>query len=233
MSATAGTLYGIGVGPGDPELITLKAARLIAAAAVVAYPSNPEGASRALAVGEPHIAPTAGRLPLVMDFAPDRRSALAAYDAGAIEIAAHLAAGRDVAVLCEGDPLFYGSFTYLLEKLAGQQIVVVPGVTSPAACAAVAARPLSQGDETFLALPATLPEDRLTALLAVSDAVAVMKIGRHLAKVARALTAAGLADGARCVVDAGSADQRVLTLPEAEASGVPYFSLILSRRRRT
>lgn len=228
-----GTLYGIGVGPGDPELLTLKAARLIAATPVIAYPANPRGDSQARTIAAAHIRDDALHLPLVMDFAIDRTQANAAYDAGTIAIAGHLAAGRDVALLCEGDPLLYGSFTYVLDRLpAATPVEIVPGISALTACAAEARRVLCQGDEPLLALPATLDEEALIAALRPVASVALFKVGRHLEKVSRALTAAGMADNALCVIEAGRPTMRLIPLTEALASGhgVPYFTLLLSRR---
>ncbi len=226
-----GTVWGIGLGPGDPDLLTLKAARLLGRLPVIAYPQNPKGVSLALTIAAPHLSATAAHLPMVMDFAVDRTMALTAYDQGTDAIVAHVRAGRDVGVLCEGDPMTYGSFAYVLERLPEDlTVAVVPGVSAPAACAAAAARPLALGDEPLLCLPATLPEDRLRALLGSVPACALFKVGRHLDKTVRVLTACGLADGAVCVVRASHADQRILSLAEAQAQGVPYFSMLLARR---
>lgn len=233
MTAASGTLVGVGVGPGDPELVTLKALRLIRETPVLAWPANPQGHSMARAVVASFIPPGKTEIAITMDFVSrGRHSAHAAYDAAAADIAAHLAAGRDVAVLCEGDPLFYGSFAYVLERLEGRfPVAVVPGITSPTACAAVAARPLALLDEVLTVLPATLPEEVLETRLAATDAAAIMKLGRHLPKVAAVLDRLGLGTAARVVVRAGHADQRLLTVPEALAEGVPYFSLLLVRKR--
>lgn len=232
MSAP-GTLIGVGVGPGDPELVTLKALRVIRKAPVLAWPANPDGHSMARAVVASWIPPGKVEIAVTMDFVSrGRSSANAAYDAAAEAIAGHLDAGRDVAVLCEGDPLFYGSFAYILARLEGRYPVsVVPGITSMTACAAVAARPVVLLDEVLTVLPATLAEDVLEARLAAADAAAIMKLGRHLPKVAAVLGRLGLAEAARIVVRAGHADQRLFTLPEALAAGVPYFSLLLVRKR--
>ncbi|MEX0860414.1 MAG: SAM-dependent methyltransferase, partial [Cucumibacter sp.] len=134
----------IGVGPGDPELLTLKATRLIAAAAVVAYPHKPGEASLAFDIAKSHVSPRAVRLPVDIPMSVEPGPAQAAYDAIAETLAAHVTAGRSVAWLCEGDPLFYGSAIYLLDRLAGRiRVEVVPGVTSLTAAAAAAARPLA------------------------------------------------------------------------------------------
>lgn len=228
------TLYGIGVGPGDPDLLTLKAARLLASVPVVAYPANPQGESLALSIAGGHVGPDAIHLPMVMAFTVDRQSAHAAYDQGAREITAHLHAGRDVAVLCEGDPLLFGSFAYVLDRMPdGTAVEVIPGVSSLTACAAVARRPLALGDQPLLCLPGTLPREALDAALAGVAAVAVFKVGRHLPKVVAALTQAGLDAHAVCVIRAGQPEQRLLTLAEAQDQGLPYFAMILARRPAT
>jgi len=234
-STALGTLYGVGVGPGDPELLTLKAVGLIGNADVVAYPIKANGESRSLALGAPYLRSDVIHYPLVMDFAPDRFNALAAYRKGAVALGEHLANGRTVVVLCEGDPMLYGSFSYLMEQVLDlnpeQPVVVVPGITSPMACAALALRPLAQGDEILLTVPATLSEPRLIALLAHCDSAVVMKVGRHLDKVCRALLLSGMSAGAVCVTEVGHAHQRVLTLDRAMLKGVPYFSLVLAHRK--
>lgn len=227
----SGTLYGIGVGPGDPELLTLKAVRLLRAVPVIAYPAPLEGGGLARRIVAEHLPGGQSEIVLRMDFDPTQPPPLEAYDRGAAEIAGHLAEGRDVAVLCEGDPLFFGSFAYVLERLAGRfPVQVVPGIASPMACAAVLAHPLATRDERLAVLPATCCEAELAAGLAVCDAAVVMKLGRHLAKVRRVLERLDLAAAARVVAWAGHAEQRVMTLDEAERDGVPYFSMVITRR---
>jgi precorrin-2/cobalt-factor-2 C20-methyltransferase len=227
----SGTLHGIGVGPGDPELLTLKAARLIAACPVIAYPAPLEGEGMARAIAAAHIPAGRAEIAIRMGFRPGEDAA-AAYDAGAEAIAAHLAAGRDVALLCEGDPLFFGSFVYVFARLAGRfPIRVVPGVSSVMACAAVLGHPLTAGDDALAAIPATRSEAEIERVLGAVDSAAIMKVGRHLTKVRRVLDRLNLAAHARYVERAGLAEQRIRTLDEAEADGAPYFSMILVHRR--
>lgn len=226
-----GTLIGIGVGPGDPELLTLKAARLIAAADLVAYPANPDGFSLARSIAAAHLRPGVEELAMVMDFGLDRRSATAAYDAATPRLVEAVGQGRRVLVLCEGDPLLYGSFTYVLDRLPAEAAVeVVPGISALTACAAAAVRPIVQGDDALVCLPATLPAERLEALLTAAEACAVFKVGRHLPKVAAVLEACGLAAGAQVIVRATHPDQQVMPLDRALDRPVPYFSLVLARR---
>src|SRR5690606_37276488 len=156
--AMTGTLHLVGVGPGDPELITLKAARILGAADVVAYPTTGEDAAFALSIAEAHLNPSAIRLPVAIPMRVDRGPAQAAYDEAAAAILAHLGAGRDVAWLCEGDPLFYGSAMYLVARVAPHApVAVTPGVTSLTAAAAAIARPLAARNEMLKVLPAPLP----------------------------------------------------------------------------
>jgi precorrin-2/cobalt-factor-2 C20-methyltransferase len=223
----SGTLYGLGLGPGDPELITLKAARLIAACPVVAYPRLAGGDSFARAIAAGLIAENAEEIAIDVPMSTDRAPAQAAYDAGAARIAAALEAGRDVACLCEGDPFFYGSFMYLHARLAARFAVeVVPGVTSLTACAARAGRPLAARNERVTVLPGPLPEAELRARIEGAESVAVMKLGRHMAKLRGVIEALGLTGQATYVERATLAEERICPLAEAPETA-PYFSMIL------
>ncbi|RVV97400.1 precorrin-2 C(20)-methyltransferase [Mesobaculum littorinae] len=224
----SGTLYGIGVGPGDPELLTLKAARLIASCPVVAYPVLPGTDSFARRIAAAHIPPTAREIAMEVPMRPDRAPAQAAYDTGAAHLADALAAGQDVACLCEGDPLFYGSFMYLSARLSGRfPVVAVPGVTSLTAAAAAAQRPLAARNDSVAVLPGTLPEDVLTARIAAAETVAILKVGRHLPKIVAAVRGAGCLDQASYVERASiPGEERVCPLAQAPAEA-PYFSMIL------
>jgi precorrin-2/cobalt-factor-2 C20-methyltransferase len=225
-----GTLHGVGVGPGDPDLMTLRAVRVIRAAAVVAYPAPAGGESFARAIAAAAIPAGTAELRIEVPMTAARAPAQAAYDRAAAAIAGHLEAGRDVAVLCEGDPMFYGSFMYLLARLVPRfPVEVVPGVTSLTACAAAARRPLSAREGTLSVIPATLPEGELSVRLAAADAAAVMKVGRHLAKLRRVLADLGL-DGDAVYVERASLPE-ARTLPLAEApEAAPYFSMVLVRK---
>ncbi|MEM7439902.1 MAG: precorrin-2 C(20)-methyltransferase [Pseudomonadota bacterium] len=225
-----GTLYGIGLGPGDPELITLKAARLIAAAPVIAYPMLEGGDSFARSIAADLIPETAVELPISIPMTTDRAPAQAAYDTGAGAISAHLADGRDVVVLCEGDPFFYGSFMYLFSRLSvDHPVEVVPGVTSVTACAAAVGQPLSARNEVLTILPGPLPEAELKARIEAASSVAIMKVGRHLGKIRRVLDTLGLTDHASYVERATLPNQRHAPLTEAPEKA-PYFSMILVSR---
>ncbi|MYZ48011.1 precorrin-2 C(20)-methyltransferase [Propylenella binzhouense] len=222
-----GRLYGIGVGPGDPELMTLKAVRVLAAVPVVAYPAANDGPSLARSIAAAHIpagrTEIAIRVPMRAGEPPE-----SVYDAAADAIAAHLEADRDVAVLCEGDPLFYGSFAYLHDRLSAFPATIVPGVTSLSACAAAAARALARREEMLAVLPATLPDAALEARLAEGGAAAIMKVGRHLPRIAALLVRMGLAGDALYVAQASRPEEAVLPLAAALEEGRSgYFATIL------
>ncbi len=224
---TGGTLYGVGVGPGDPELITLKAARLIAAARVVAYPALAGADSLARAIAAGLIAPGTREIVMDVPMTAARGPAQAAYDAGAAAIAAALEAGEDVVCLCEGDPFFYGSFMYLNARLAPRFAVeVVPGVSSLTACAARAGLPLAARNERITVLPGPLHADELARRIEGAETVAVLKVGRHLRKLREVIARLGLLDRAVYVERATLADERVCPLAEAPEAA-PYFSMIL------
>ena len=222
-----GTLYGVGVGPGAADLMTLRAARLIGAARVVAYPTLAGAESFARAIAAELIRDDAEEIVMDVPMTVERAPAQATYDAGARRIAEHLAEGRDVVCLCEGDPFFYGSFMYLFARLSGRfRVEVVPGVTSIAACAAVAGRPLVARNERLTVLPGPLPEAELRDRIAGAESVAIMKVGRHLAKIRGVIDGLGLIDRAVYVERASLPEQVVCPLAEAPAAA-PYFSMIL------
>ncbi len=228
----SGRLYGIGVGPGDPELLTLKAVRLIAEADVIAYPAPADGTeSMARMIAGPHI--PGGKTEIVIEtpMIPGQFPANDVYDRYAVEIADHLNAGRSVAVLCEGDPFLYGSFMYLFGRLAADfESEVVPGVSSLGACAARAGQPLVSRNQVLTIVPAPLDEAELEARIAIADAVAIMKVGRHLDKVRAVLRKLGRLETAVYVERATLTGERVLPLTELETERAPYFSMILARR---
>ena len=238
-----GTLWGVGLGPGDPELVTVKAARLIGEADVVAYHSARHGRSIARGIAAPYLRPGQIEEHLVYPVTTGTTDHPGGY-AGAMEdfyreaadrIAGHLEAGRNVALLAEGDPLFYSSYMHMHTRLTQRfDAVIVPGVTSVSAASAATGIPLVQGDEVLSILPGTLPVDELTRRLADADAAVVLKLGRSYPAVREALSASGRLDDAFYVERASSTDQRVLPAADVDAAGVPYFSLALvpGRRRR-
>ena len=223
----SGTLYGISLGPGDPDLITRRAARLVAAAPVVAYPALPGEESFARAIAADLIAPGTREIRMEIPMTTERAPAQAAYDANAALIAAELEAGRDVAILCEGDALFYGSFMYLHARLSGRfACEIVPGVTSVTACAAAAGLPLAARNERVTILPGPLPERELRNRIEGAESVAIMKVGRHMGKIRKVFDDLGLLERAVYVERASLPEERVLPLAQAPVPA-PYFSMIL------
>lgn len=232
----SGTLYGVGLGPGDPELVTVKAARIIGAADVVAYHSARHGNSIARRIAEPYLRPGQIEEHLVYpvttgdtDHPGGYSGAMEEFYAQAAErIAAHLDAGRDVALLAEGDPLFYSSYMHMHTRLTRRfTAVIVPGVTSVSAAAAAISTPLVTGDEVLSVLPGTLPVAELARRLADADAAVVMKLGRTYPQVREALSLSGRLDEALYVERASTAGQRVAPAAAVDDAGVPYFSLAI------
>jgi len=232
----AGTLYGLGVGPGDPELVTLKALRILQSVPVVAYPAPDRGLSFARTIVASRLSPAHAEIEIRVPMKAAPAPAQAVYDRAARSIARHLDAGRDVAVLCQGDPFFYGSFIQIFERLSARYPVrIVPGVSSLTACAAAAQRPLSVRNEALAVIPAPLAEAELKKRLSAGDAAAIVKLGRHFAKVRRVLERLGRARRAVYIEHASLASERVLALDAVDPAQAPYFSMILlprARRRR-
>ncbi len=227
-----GTLYGLGVGPGDPELITVKALRLLRAAPVIAYPAPDDGDSLARAIVASLLPGGQREIVIRIPMLASRFPAREVYDRAAREIAGHLEAGRDVAVICEGDPFFYGSFMYLFERMVDDfPVEVVPGVSSLMACATTVAAPLAARNDVLSVIPAPLDEATLRARLEAADAAAIIKVGRHFAKVKGVLEEMGLAGTARYIEHATMSSQRILALDEVDGHAAPYFSMVLVHRR--
>lgn len=171
-----GTFYGVGLGPGDPELMTLKAHRLISNARIIAYPAPDDGESFARSIAADAIRPDAREIPIVVPMRVDRFPARAVYDKAAEKIGAALDDGHDVVTLCEGDPFFYGSFMYLFERLSPRfACEIVPGVTSLTACAARLGRPLTARNDVLTVIPGPLPDDEIRPRIEAAGAVAIMK----------------------------------------------------------
>ncbi|WP_444963681.1 precorrin-2 C(20)-methyltransferase [Nocardiopsis sp. M1B1] len=231
-----GRFHGVGVGPGDPELITLKAARLIAAADVVAYHAGVGKESNARRIADALIPDGVVEERLtypVTTGATDHPGGYAGaladfYEESAARLAAHLDAGRDVVLLSEGDPLFYGSYMYMHDRLSERYPTeIVPGVPAFAAATAAAAAPLARQTDVLTVLPGTLPEPELARRLADTDAAVVMKLGRTFPAVRRALAAAGRLEHAVYVERASMGGERRLPVAEVDPATVPYFSLVL------
>jgi precorrin-2/cobalt-factor-2 C20-methyltransferase len=232
----AGTLHGIGVGPGDPELITMRAVRLIRDARVVTYFAKKGRRGHARTIVDPWISTACEELPLYYPMTTEvhfgdaayRREVGAFYDEAAALIALRLDAGDSVALLCEGDPLFYGSFMHVFERLKeSSRISICPGVTGMSGCWAAAQTPITWGDDILTVLPGTLDESTLTQRLSGTDAAVIMKLGSNFAKVRRAIEEAGLIDRAMYVERGTMSGERILPLAETMPDEpAPYFSLI-------
>jgi precorrin-2/cobalt-factor-2 C20-methyltransferase len=231
MGAASGRIYGLGVGPGDPELLTLKALRLLRQVPVIAYPAPEQGESFARSIVAGWIAGHQREIAIRFPMRPGPPPA-SIYDAAAAELALELECGHDVALLCQGDPLFYGSAINLFSRLAGRyRVEIVPGVSSLTACAAAAAVPLVSRDDTLTVLPATLDETQMLTRLREAETAMIVKIGRHLAKVRRVLSRLDRLDGAVYVEHATLPTQRVIPLARANSDTAPYFSITLVCRR--
>ncbi len=226
-SQQIGRLYGLGIGPGDPELLTLKAHRILTAVPVIAYPTMENGKVLARAIVAGFIRPHQIEIPMPLPFSVER-SSQPYYDRAAEKIAHYLNAGQDVAVLCEGDPMLYGSFMYLFQRLASRfPTEVVPGISSTLASAAMLGAPITFRNDVLSILPATLDAANLRDRLAGVDAAIIIKLGRHFAKVRLVLEQLGLFNRALYIERATQPNQRILSIAEVDPAEVPYWSLIL------
>lgn len=231
-----GHLIGVGVGPGDPDLLTLKAVKALQSADVVGYFAKAGNVSHARTVAAAHFPAGAVELPLLYPVTTEihrhdaaYRTAIGAfYDASAAAVAEHLMAGRTVAVLSEGDPLFYGSYMHIHVRLAQRfPTQVIPGVTGMSGCWSEAGAPIAQGDDVLMVLPGTLDEAELARRLAEADAAVIMKVGRNLPKIRRALAAAGRLEKAVYVERGTMADCALIPLAERADERAPYFAIVL------
>ncbi len=231
-----GRLYGVGLGPGDPELVTVKAARIIEGADVIAYHQGPRKRSNARRIADPYV--RAGVTEELLEYPvttgiTDHPGGYAGamadfYEHCAKRLAAHLTAGRDVVVLAEGDPLFYGSYMYVHDRLSEHfETEVVPGVPAFAAATAALRTPLARQADVLTVLQGTLPRPELARRLADTDAAIIMKLGRTFPEVRAALAEAGRLDRAWYVERASMTEERWLPVNEVDPVGVPYFSLIV------
>ncbi|GAB4300120.1 MAG: precorrin-2 C(20)-methyltransferase [Oscillatoriaceae cyanobacterium] len=222
-----GRLYGLGIGPGDPELLTLKAHRILTNCPVIAYPTLENGKVLARAIVADFIRPDQIEIPMPLPFSVER-SSQPYYDIAAEKIAAHLSEGRDVAVLCEGEPMLYGTFMYLFQRLAPRfPTEVVPGISSTMASAAMLGVPITFRNDVLGIMPATLDAQTLRDRLAQLDAAVIIKLGRHFAKVRTILDELGLLERALYIERATQPNQRIVPITELDPDVVPYWSLIL------
>lgn len=236
MMQPRGRLLGLGVGPGDPELITVKALRLLREAPVVAYFVAKGKRGNAFGIIEAHLQAQQTLLPLVYPVTTEVLPAPLSYeqvisdfyDEASVQVAEHLDAGRDVAVICEGDPFFYGSYMYLHDRLAQRyEAEVIPGVCSMLGGASVLGAPLVYRNQTLTVLSGVLPHEELKRRLADADAAVIMKLGRNFPKVREVLAELGLDGRALYVERATMANQKIVALDAVDPQSSPYFSLII------
>jgi precorrin-2/cobalt-factor-2 C20-methyltransferase len=233
---SAGTIWGVGLGPGSPDLMSVRADRLVRGATQVAFFRKAGRPGRARTIVEGMLRPGATEIameyPVTTEIAledPAYADCLSGFYAEtAARLRAIAEAGEDVVVLCEGDPFFYGSFMHLHSRLRDQVPVrVIPAITGMSAAWTVTDIPVTWGDDVLTVLPGTMPEEELARRMTDADAIVVMKIGRNLPKVRAALTAAGKLDRAWLVECASMAGERVVRLSEAGEATVPYFSIVI------
>ncbi|SON56601.1 Precorrin-2 C(20)-methyltransferase [Hartmannibacter diazotrophicus] len=235
-TVVAGTLHGVGLGPGDPELLTVRAVRLIQSSPVLAYFAKAGRRGNARAIVDQWIAEGTEEMPLLypvtteIHFADDGYvSALSGFYAEAAErIAEKLAGGQDVALVCEGDPMFYGSFMHLFTRLKDRfEVSITAGVSGMSGCWAAAGQPMTWGDDILTVLPGTLDLEALTERLRQTDAAVIMKLGSNFPKVREAIRAAGLLERAIYVERGTMAGETIVPLIAKTDDKAPYFSMIL------
>ena len=231
-----GRLIGVGTGPGDPELLTLKAVRALGEADVLAHFAKRGNNGNARAIISEHLKPGIVELPLLYpvtteidkDHADYKAAITGFYEESAHAVAEHLDAGRTVAVLSEGDPLFYGSYMHLHVRLSHRYPTeVIPGVTAMSGCWSQTGLPIVQGDDVLSVLPGTMSEFEMTRRLADTDAAVIMKVGRNLPKIRRALEASGKIDRAVYVERGTMANTASAKLSEKTDDTAPYFAIVL------
>ncbi|TAG91402.1 MAG: precorrin-2 C(20)-methyltransferase [Oscillatoriales cyanobacterium] len=227
MTETTGKLYGLGIGPGDPELITLKAYRILQSVPVIAYPAMENGKVLARSIVADYLRPEQIEIPMPLPFSPTR-SSQPYYDIAAEKIAVHLGEGRDVAVLCEGEPFLYGTFMYLFNRLSGKFTTeVVPGISSTMASASALGVPLTYRNDVLSIMPATLEAEVLRDRLALVDAAVIIKLGRHFAKVKDVLIELGQFDRALYIERATMPNQVIRAIADVDPAAVPYWALVM------
>lgn len=231
-----GRLIGVGTGPGDPELLTLKAVRALGDADVLAHFAKRGNNGNARAIVSAHLKPGIVELPLLYpvtteidkDHADYKAAITGFYEESARAVAEHLDAGRTVAVLSEGDPLFYGSYMHLHVRLSQHYPTeVIPGVTAMSGCWSQTGLPIVQGDDVLSVLPGTMSEFELSRRLADTDAAVIMKVGRNLPKIRRALAATGKLERAMYVERGTMANTASMPLAEKADDTAPYFAIVL------
>ena len=236
MTSPKGTFHGVGLGPGDPDLVTVKAVKLIESCALLTYFAKAGRRGNARTIVDTWVPEGKAELPLYYPMTTEThfgeehyiRSLGAFYEESVAEIAKVLDRGEDVALVCEGDPMFYGSFMHLYIRLKDRYPTkITPGVTGMAGCWGAAGLPMTWGDDVLTVVPGTLDEEALVARLAATDAAVIMKLGSNFAKVRHAIERAGLLERATYVERGTMAGESVVRLADKTECTAPYFSLIL------
>lgn len=227
MTTSLGKLYGIGLGPGDPELLTLKAYRILRSVPIVVYPMSPDGRCISRSIVAEYLQPHQIEMPMVLPFKPGE-SSQPGYQLMADKMAIQLAQGQDIAVLCEGDPFFFGTFMYLYNRLNDRfPTEIIPGVSSMMASAGMLGAPLTYRNDVFMALSGTLDAEILRSRLLMADAAVLMKLGRNFVKVYGVLESLNLLDRALYIERATMKEQRIIPIREVDSTQVPYFAMIV------
>ncbi len=238
-------IYGIGMGPGDAELITVKARDILQNVPVIAYPAPENGTSFVRRIADFWLKQWTQKIELPislpMQITEDRTLTDSIYASAAQQIIIHAAQGKDVAILCEGDPFIYGSFTYLFESLQSQmahlepphEIIVIPGISSILCSAANMQKPLARQSEPMLIIPALVIDDDFKAKIAASPVTIIMKIASRFAALRDLLTDMNLLDDADYIEYASLPQQKIIAMRDADFSHAPYFSLVIIRNEKT
>lgn len=231
--------FGVGVGPGDPELITLKAARLIQQADVISYIANEKGQSQAKSIASSvlsQVEKPQDEIPVIIPMSDDRTVANKSYDQAATDIKSALIAGKSVVFICEGDPLFFGSFAYILERLQEDAIAceVVPGISSVHAAASALQLPLTMLKESFAVMSGRHSPEQLVVSLITHESVVIMKAGRSRQKIMNALKASNRLSEAKYLEYIGREDETIEhDISQLEGEAGPYFSLfVITKHKR-
>ena len=228
MSAT---LYLVGVGPGDAELLTLKAARILGEISIIAYGQKENEQSIALNIVKDFLRSDVKTLPINIPMKIEKEPAQLAYDRGAKQMLKHLQKGKDVAYICEGDALFYGSAIHLLERMPSEiEIKIIPGISSPNAASASLKMPLTRRNEILKTLPATLSNEELLSEMKTAKTIALIKVGRHFLRIKKLLEKTDFGKNAMIVENASRINERIIKLSDYSENSLPYFAIILAQR---
>ena len=225
-------IYGIGVGPGDPELITIKAKRILDRADLIVYPAPENGNSIARSIAAPHFPKEYEELPIYIPMSANRFPAMKIYHLASKKIFQAAQENKTIVILCEGDPFFYGSFMYIFGIISKKYTVdVIPGISSLMASSAVLESPLAAGNDILTVIPAPLENDVIEKQIEMADAVAIIKLGRHFPRVRELIDKLGLLENSVYIERATMSNERIIDIGAINENDVPYFSIILLHTR--